>query len=168
MNSRDKRKEDIRRLNALLAHMLDVYIDLFSFPFGKRAVRKLFLRAGIVVETDADKGIRKLEEAKVSLHEALTAIEELTIVAERNKRDSGDALARLKELEDNRQSVELQLEQVKKLASSNITEFRQIAGLPSPAEIRKERYIGFTSGVVASLFASGLIAAGIYIFNLYA
>ncbi len=106
MNSRDKRKEDIRRLNALMAHMLDVYIDLFSFPFGKRAVRKLFLRAGMVVETDADKGIKKLEEAKVSLHEALTAIEELTIVAERNKRDSEDALARLKELENNRQSVE--------------------------------------------------------------
>lgn len=137
--------------------ILDAYINAFSLPLDKTLFRKLFKRWGIEVESSIDEGLEKIDSAKKSLSDALEAIEDIKETAENNKRDAEAALERLKTLEESKASAEAELSEIRKLASSDINAFRKLGGIPGPDDIRRERYIGFVSGIVASIVASIII-----------
>ena len=88
-------------------------------------------------KTSIDERLAKIDIAKTNLSEALKAIDEIKTEAESNKKESENT--------------------VRKLASSDIESFRKVAGILSPSQIKRERIIGFVSGVIASIVASGLV-----------
>jgi len=114
----------------------------------------------ITTKTNIDERIAKISEAQRSLIDGLRAIDELKIEAEENKEEIERALAQIAVLEQNKAGLEQELEEVKKIIDADVTIFRQVAGIPSEADIsrerNKERIIGFITGVVASVIASGI------------
>ena len=108
-------------------------------------------------EKSIDERIGKIDEARSSLVEALDAIDELHSEAERNKVELKNALQNLAETERNKGKLENELENIRQVMQTDIATFRNIAGIPSQVQIKKERYIGFVTGVIASIVASALI-----------
>jgi hypothetical protein len=71
----------------------------------------------------------------------------------------------LDELRKNKNILESELEKTKEIISTDIGTFRKMAGVPTPQQIIRERFIGFISGVIASLIASGIIALVVFVFK---
>lgn len=146
---------------SILEPILTSYIELVA-----RLLRRLHIRVeggGISIELgpeqtpSIDERIAKIESARSNLLEGIRAIDELRETAEVNKREASDALAQIASLQRNKIELERELESVRTVIESDIETFRTMAGLPSAAQIRKERLIGFLSGVLASIVASGVI-----------
>jgi hypothetical protein len=104
-----------------------------------------------------DDRIAKIDEARSNLVEVLNAIDELRSAAEQNQRDAEIALRQLEKLEQDKASLEKELESVRGIIDVDVTTFRQIAGIPSTDDIRRERVLGFITGVLASVVASGIV-----------
>jgi hypothetical protein len=117
------------------------------------------IRFGESDESSIDKRIERLDQAREYLSEGLLAIDELRKSAEENKKEMQHAIAQLALLSDNKQKLEASLQSIREVASADVQTFRELAGIPSRATIRRERIIGFFSGVVASMVASGLVYA---------
>lgn len=107
-----------------------------------------------------DERIGKIDEARSSLVEALDAIDELHSEAEQNKLELTKALKTLEQTEQNKGKLEDELTNIRQVMKTDITTFRTIAGIPSQSQIKKERYIGFVTGVIASMIATGIIWLG--------
>lgn len=114
----------------------------------------------ITTKTNIDERIARISEAQKSLIDGLRAIDELKIEAEENKAEIERALVQIAVLEQNKAGLQQELEEVKKIIDADVTTFRQVAGIPSEADItrerNKERIIGFITGVVTSVIASGI------------
>lgn len=104
-----------------------------------------------------DERIARLDVAKRHLEDSLGAIEELQRAAKENKAQAESALKRLAQLQEEKSKAELELSEVRKLATADISTFQKLAGVPSRAQIKRERVIGFALGVLASVVASGLV-----------
>lgn len=104
-----------------------------------------------------DERLVKLEIAKQNLKDGLTAIEELQNDAQNNKKEVENAIAKLDKLQRNKSSLEDEVKAIQEIASADIATFQKLAGVPSHKQIIKERCIGFISGVIASIIASGII-----------
>ena len=104
-----------------------------------------------------DERIAKIDEAKANLLEGLRTIDELKEAAEYNKKEAEAALIQIAQLEKDKTSLEQELKSIKDIVQSDVSAFRKVAGVPSPATIRRERIIGFISGVIASVVASGIV-----------
>lgn len=109
-----------------------------------------------------DERIAKIDIARENLAESLRAIDELKVAAEDNKKELQEALAKFQLLEKQKANAEIELQEIKRIAQADVETFRKLAGVPTEPEVRKERIIGFVSGVLASLFAAGLIYVGNY------
>jgi hypothetical protein len=127
------------------------YIQLFE-----PVVRKLLVKMGkahiadLLFQTEAiDQRIAKLDVARVSLIESLQAIDELKLTAEHNKRELTAALQRLSELESTKEKSQRELEEIRKIATADVSTFQKVAGI-SPRDRWVERAIGFLAGFVAS------------------
>lgn len=114
-----------------------------------------------------DDRLKKLEIAKQNLKEGLTAIEELETQAEKNKKEVEDALAKINTLTANKNNLEEELKLIKQVISSDVNAFQKIAGVPTVKQIGKERILGFISGVIASVVASGIVWVIIKIVDYY-
>ena len=110
-----------------------------------------------VEEKSIDDRISKIDDAKKSLSEAISAIDELHDEAERNKKELNSALSNLTEAEKNKAKLEEELVSIRQIIKSDVGTFQTIAGIPSENEIKRERVIGFFTGVVASMVATGII-----------
>lgn len=110
-------------------------------------------------ERSIDERIAKIDLAKANLLEGLQAIDELKAEAERNKKEVEIAVEQVNRLERNKIDLQSELAAIKTVVQTDVSAFRRVAGVLGPAEIRRERLLGFFSGVVASLVASGIIAA---------
>jgi len=108
-------------------------------------------------ELSIDERIRKIDRARENLVDGLAAIDELRQSAEKNKKEVQQALEQLAQLEKDKQDLQARLESTRQIIGSDVQVFREVAGIPSPAAIRRERVIGFISGVVALIVASGVI-----------
>lgn len=149
--------------------MIDNVLSLY-FEFIAKILKRIRLRIinGEIeiifnhqVEASIDERIRKIDLARANLVEGLSAIDELRKSAEDNKREVQAALEQLAMLEQDKTELQEKLDSVRQVISSDVQTFRDVAGVPSPSSIRRERVIGFVSGVVASMVASGVIFAGI-------
>ena len=103
-----------------------------------------------------DERIEQIESARLSLVEALGAIDELKLGAERNKLELASTLQALAATQTQSASAEKELETLREIARSDIAVFQKLAGVPSRREVAKERFIGFLVGVAASVLASAL------------
>ena len=116
---------------------------------------------GIQIEFDEEKSIderiAKIDEARASMAAALTAIDQLHTEAEENKSELNKSLQKLSEAEKNKSKLEEELANIREVMQSDVTTFRKIAGIPSQEEIKKERVIGFFTGVLASVVATGVV-----------
>jgi DNA repair exonuclease SbcCD ATPase subunit len=104
-----------------------------------------------------DERIAQIDLAKDSLESALSAVDELKAAAERNKDELRDALERIEQTRADKAAAEKELENVKQIAQADVEVFKKLAGVPSPAQIARERFIGFLVGVIASLTAWGIL-----------
>jgi hypothetical protein len=106
-----------------------------------------------------DDRLAQIDQARESLGSALSAVDDLRAAAERNKNELRDALERIGQARAEKAVAEKQLESVKQIAQADVEVFKNLAGIPSRAQIARERFIGFIIGVVASLIASGILWA---------
>jgi hypothetical protein len=143
----------------LISILIDNYFEIFS-----RVVNKLSLvvdKSGISIKKDntssIDERIAKIDEAKNSLLEGVRLIDELRETAENNKKDAELALLQINRLETDKASIQKELDSIRIIAKTDIETFRKMAGVPSATDIRRERIIGFVSGFISSLIASGVI-----------
>ena len=102
-----------------------------------------------------DERIAKIDAAKTNLMESLQAIDELKEEAERNKKEIIIAVEQVNRLEKDKTHLQSELEAIRTIVEADVSAFRQVAGL-GPSEIRRERLLGFLSGVIASLIASSI------------
>ena len=103
-----------------------------------------------------DERIAKIETARHNLTEALSAIDELKLAAEKNKTELAEALQTLSSTQEQKASAEKELQAVRQIAENDVGAFKKLAGVPSRREIARERLIGFLIGIAASVLASGL------------
>jgi len=146
----------------VLDTLLGGYIELFA-----RVARQLAHLLGVPVPRlpwepeppTIDQRLARLEEAKTALAESLAAIEDLQRQAEESKRDHARARMELAATIASKDDAERKLEAIKRLMDQDIEAFQTVAGV---ANIRKERMIGFGSGIAASVIASLLWALGTF------
>jgi uncharacterized membrane protein YhiD involved in acid resistance len=128
-----------------------------------RRIKVTYRIGGIQIEFEEEKSIderiAKIDEARTSMVEALTAIDQLHQEAESNKTELKKALRTLAEAEKNKNELEEELKNIRQVMQSDVTTFRKIAGIPSEEEIKKERVLGFFTGVLASVVASLIVWA---------
>ncbi len=134
----------------LIAKLID-RLEVSAGPFG------VSLRLKEEAEKSADERLALIDAARTNLAQGIQAIDELRKEAADNKKKIEDAAAQLARLQSDKESLEHQRDEVKKLVATDITTFQQLAGVPSPAAIRRERFIGFASGIIASVVASGVV-----------
>lgn len=113
-----------------------------------------------------DERIKKIDDAKENLLDAIKAINELRSEADQNKLNLNQALDNLRIAEAEKQELSKKVETLKQVANADTEAFRQIVGIPSKKDIWKERFLGFGSGVIASLIASFLYLAVAKIFQI--
>jgi len=106
-----------------------------------------------------DERLAQIDRARESLESALPAVNELGAAAERNKAELRDALELIEHTRAEKAMAEHQLQNLKEIAQADIEVFRSLVGIPSRAQIARERIIGFILGVIASLIASGIFWA---------
>src|SRR6476659_1279440 len=90
-----------------------------------------------------DERIAKIDIAKANLLEGLRAIEDLKQLAEANKKEAGDAIDQLDRLSRDKTHLEQELKAIRSVVNSDVTAFQRVAGVLGPAEIRRERLLGF-------------------------
>jgi len=141
-----------------------------SIELAAEMVSKMFavlppglLPFSIVIEPatkSMDHRVARLDEARNALLEGLQAIDELREEADRNKQDLAKALTDLSNVQVNKATAERELHAVKEAVNVDIEVFRSIARIPDEAQIKRERLVGFVTGVLASIIASAIWWAG--------
>ena len=116
-------------------------------------------------KVEPDEGVRRIEQAKASLEEALSAVDEVRIAAERHQREAEAALARLAKLEESKGELEKEVELVREIARKDVGAFRRVAGIPSASDMKRERLVGFVTGVLASVLAAALCAGVVALYG---
>lgn len=114
-----------------------------------------------------DERIAKIDAAKANLVEGLKAIDELKEAAETNKKEAEVALKQIAHLEESKAGLQKELEAIKSVAQSDVNAFRKIAGVPTQETIRRERIIGFISGVIASTISAGIVWVLVKLFQYF-
>lgn len=141
--------------------ILSLYIDLVA-----RVLRRLRVRFdgfGFSVELrdeakrSIDERIGLIDAARANLVDGVRAIDELRAEAERQRRQAQEALAQVSALQQDKAALEKQRQALKTVIQSDVESFREVAGIPSRSAIRRERVVGFISGVLASVVASGMV-----------
>ncbi len=153
----------------LNAGLLSVYIDIIALILERLRVRSsgagIEVRFVPLVGHSIDERIRKIDVARANFVDGLAAIDELRKSAEENKKEVQEAMQQLTILARDKEQLQKKVQSVRQVISSDVETFREIAGVPSPADIRRERVVGFISGVIASVVASGCVYALVKIFK---
>jgi hypothetical protein len=126
-----------------------------AFSYGVRGDKFYFkLFPGRDKSPGIDERIAQIDIARESLKAGLAAVDDLKVTAQRNREDLKSALERLEQIHQDKTAAEKEVKNVKYIAQADIEVFKRLAGVPSRADIARERFIGFVVGVAASLVAS--------------
>lgn len=140
---------------------IEIAVEIVSKMFA--AIPYGLLPFSISIEPatkSVDERVARLDEARNALMEGLQAIDELRDEADRNKQDLAAALAELSTVQVSKATAERELYAVKEAVNVDIEVFRSLARIPNEAQIRRERLMGFITGVLASILASTIWWAG--------
>lgn len=100
-----------------------------------------------------DKRIARLDDAKAALTESLEAIDELRADAEAARTEHAAVVQALETALSNKDDAEQKLESIRRIIAEDVNVFQEVAGI---SNVRKERAIGFLSGICASIVATGI------------
>lgn len=106
------------------------------------------------INATIDDRLAKIETARESLVEALTAVDELKERAQENKRDLEFLTEQIQRAELDKKSLSGELETLKGIASLDTESVRKVLKLPTRVSIWTERVIAFGLGILASTIAS--------------
>jgi chromosome segregation ATPase len=153
----------------MFGSLLEIYIDIIEKFLKKIRISKINV-IGVEFSIDKSTGsiderIKKIETAKQNLIDGLSAIKELETEAENNKKEVKKALLEVEKLRKNKDSLEKEIDSIKQVISSDVSSFKKVAGIPSESQKKRERFLGFISGIIASLLASGIITLIVLIYN---
>ena len=112
------------------------------------------------VHETVDERLAKINAARSNLRDVLEAMDELEREAKRSKTHVDWMRFRLAEIESSKESAEKELEDIKNIINVDVESFRRVAGIPSSGQVRRQRFLGFLSGVFASILAA-LICWGV-------
>ncbi|MGM4928071.1 hypothetical protein [Tardiphaga sp. 619_E2_N8_5] len=115
---------------------------------------RIKLLVGDATEASVDERIAKIESARTSLTEALSAIDELKERAEENKQDLEFLTKQIERAELDKANLSGELQTLKGLAALDSDSVRRVLKLPTRVSIWTERVIAFLFGVAASTVAS--------------
>ena len=140
---------------------IKTFFDLIEKSSRKFRLSKVNIM-GLEITIDEDKGsiderIKKIETAKQSLLEGLSAIEELEKEAEKNKLELEDVLTKLSEIKKDKTNKETELNNIRQITAADVSAFKILAGVPTENEKRKDKIVAFCYGVAASIIAAGII-----------
>lgn len=149
--------------------LLSIYIELVA-----KILRGLHVTVGISgmsvgfqeeAQQSLDQRVAKLDAARANLVDGIQAIDQLMAEAQKNKTEIAEAAQQISRLKADKQTLAEELNAIKSVVTADVDAFRKIAGVPTVNDIRRERLIGFVSGVVASLIASALIFGATKLFQ---
>jgi hypothetical protein len=141
----------LRGLFKIFRVYFELIEQLIQIAYPRFRIKKI-----VFGEEGVDERIKRIDDAKSNLVEAIEAVDELKREAELNKSDLAEALKTLSELDEKKSALSSELQTLKQIAQSDTDAFRRIVGLPTKSDIWRERIIGFVSGIVASIVTSGL------------
>jgi hypothetical protein len=102
-------------------------------------------------------GWKKFETARLSLTEALSAMDELKETAQQNKRDLENLTNAIARAESDKADLNAQLDALKKLSAIDTDAVREALRIPTEVDKWKERIWGFiVGGIIARVFATAL------------
>jgi methyl-accepting chemotaxis protein len=147
---------------------INIFVELIAKTIGKVIANSVGIDISYEENNQSiDERIKKIELAKENLKEGLLAIEDLEKEAEKNKKEVKDAILKINELNENKTGLEEELKTIKEVISSDVNAFKKVAGIPSQKQIKKERVLGFISGVIASIIASLIVMLAIWAYKNY-
>lgn len=116
-------------------------------------------RRGVSISVDdgpepVDERIAKIELARQSLTEALSAMDELKERAEENKHDLEFLTRQIERAELDKANLSGELQTMKQMAALDSETVRKVLRMPTRVSIWTERVISFLLGVIASTIAS--------------
>jgi len=106
------------------------------------------------VTESVDERLKKIDSARQSLTEAISAINELEKDAQTNKQELQKINTNIERAENKKVKLETKLDDFKKLAAIDAKSVREAMGVPSNRELWVQRTVGFIFGVIASLVAA--------------
>jgi hypothetical protein len=144
----------LRRIGKVIEFVLGRYVEVFAL-----LLRAMISIAGVEVKVlpwepkpaPIDERLAKLEVARAALSDSLSAIEDLQSEAEIRKKEHAEISSKLQSTLANKDDAERKLQSIKSLIIQDVEAFQALAGVP---DVRRERLIGFGSGVAASIIAS--------------
>jgi ribosome-binding ATPase YchF (GTP1/OBG family) len=149
-------------LNQIIIRTLNLYIQFIAVLLRVAGLDKVYPFSSTTellgetkeVRPSIDERIAKIDMARKSLVDVINAIDELKKEAYDNKKDAAQALQQIDELEKDKESLNKELDAIRTVIRSDVEGFRHVAGITNRT---KERVIGFISGIIASMIASGII-----------
>jgi hypothetical protein len=134
----------------MIQDLLQAYINLFA------SVYRLFGLPDIKAKNSQtiDDRILMIEQAKKNLLESLKAIDDLKKEAEDNKIEFKKTIEELNKVKLNKTTLETEYNSLKQLSTKDLNTIKSIVGIPNK---NRERLIGFSTGIITSLIASGII-----------
>jgi hypothetical protein len=150
----------------VLEVLLNLLLEVMLFPFGgNKRLGHLRIRPytddGRYIyfgdkpsQETIDSRIAKIDSARTSLSEALSAMDELKDRAEKNRRDLEFLRYQIQRAETHRKGVSGELEVLTEMAALDSEAVRRALKLPTRVSIWTERVIAFLFGVVSSTVAS--------------
>lgn len=151
--------------------LLSIYIEVVA-----KILRGLHISVGISgisvgfqeeAQHSLDQRVAKLDAARANLVDGIQAIDQLMAEAQKNKTEIVEAAQQISRLNADKQSLYEELNAIKSLVTADVDAFRKVAGVPTATDIRRERLIGFVSGIVASLIASALVFGATKLFLIF-
>jgi len=149
--------------------LLIIYIELVA-----KVLRGLHVSVGLSgisvgfqeeAQQNLDQRVAKLDAARANLVEGIQAIDQLMAEAQKNKAEIEEAAQQISRLQADKQTLAENINAIKSVVTADVDAFRKIAGVPTVSDIRRERFIGFVSGIVASLIATALIYGATKLFQ---
>jgi hypothetical protein len=101
-----------------------------------------------------DARLQKIEVARTSLVEALSAMDELKTMAEKNKSDLADLIAAINRAEHQKVSLDEEVHTLRALAALDSEGVRKGLKLPTAVDLWRERIYGFIFGLIAAVLGS--------------
>lgn len=98
-----------------------------------------------------DERVKRLDDAREALVESIAAIDQLSSDAQAVKLDHSRMVGELKTVTESKASAEKKLEEITRITNRDVSAFQTLAGVTN---VRRERWIGFGSGVLASAFVT--------------
>jgi ABC-type transporter Mla subunit MlaD len=145
----------------MIDSILAAYIELVA-----KLLRRLRFNVGITgisislneqAEESIDQRIAQLDSARSNLAKGISAIDELKGEAEKNKAAAAEMAETISGLQADRDRLANELEAIRSVMDTDVKAFREVAGVPTSRDVKRERVVGFVSGVLASAVASGVV-----------